>query len=706
MSCRFALAALLACAPLSAWAQYPPVVTRSRLDPSKGVNFHAVLLPDTVYVGQQTTYQIGVFLNQEVRQRLRRNPEFVPPDTRSLLVYELPEAKAPLVGTIDGRGYEVHIFQRAFFALSPGRYEVPPSRLTYSLPQSASFFSREENHALRSEALTLVVLPVPPAGRPDDWGGAVGDWSARLRVDSTRGRVGDPLVVTLRIEGRGNVTLIPRPRLAVGWGNLVAADERVAFDSTPATLRGAKEFDWLLTPSVAGRQSVSAQRFSYFDPIARRYEVAVTGAIEVTVAPGDRVAVDSAPLVVTAPSGPAGHGAPPLAVRAAMGEVHARSWIQAPWFLALLALAPVPALAGVVARRRRRARPAPSHASQLAAAAGAGDGDVAVLRRLVHDALRDRIGLDAGLALAEGALVAALRHEGVTIDTARRAETLLRLLDAAVFSGVRPAGAPSAADLATLCASIDVEARQATSRPHLRRVAPGVLLLALGLAVPLFARQGSDADKSWAAAQVAFSSGDYTLAERHYFDVARAQPAVPNAWANAGTAAWMAADTAHAVQGWQRALRLAPLDRESRDRLALTRAVQDRGPARVPPVPVQLPAIVLLIAWLAGWALLARRAWRHQPIALRAAWLVAVCAALLVGASWLDDIQQARDVAVVIRPEPLRALPVLGADPGPAPLTGEVARILQRSGAWSLVRLDGQRQGWIATELLLPLGGD
>ncbi|MDQ8154665.1 MAG: hypothetical protein P3B98_08380 [Gemmatimonadota bacterium] len=707
------LATLLATgiiAPVAASAQYPPVVSRSRLDPSKGVNFHAILLPDTVYVGQQATYQIGVFLNQEVRQRLRRNPEFVPPETRSLLVYDLPDAKAPLVGTIDGRAYEVHVFQRAFFALSPGRYEIPPSRLTYALPQSASFFSREESHAMRSEALSLVVLPVPTAGRPADWGGAVGEWRAALRVDSSSGRVGDPLVVTLRIEGRGNVTLLPRPRLSVGWGALVPADERVEFDSTPSTLRGAKEFDWLLTPREAGRREIPSQRFVYFNPVARRFELALSEALDVAVREGESVAEDSAAAApLLSPEPPPSTG-PTLAVRPDLGTSASRSWVRAPWFVALLLLAPLPALAGVIRRRPRRARAVPTHAQRLDDASRAPFIDPAAVRRLTHDALRDRTGLDAGLALAEGTLVADLRHEGVTVETARRAETLLRLLDAAVFSGARSAPPPSAADLAALVTSINEEARRGTTRRARRgpgrRAVPIAMLVVFAAAAPLLARQEDDAAKSWASAHTAFAGQDYALSARHFLDVARVRPSHPNAWANVGTSAWLDADTARAVQGWQRALRLAPASLELRDRLALVRAVQDRGAARVPPVPVQFPTILLLLVWCAGWAVIARRAWSGRPAAMRAAWLVAVGSVGFAAAAWLDDVQRADQFVVVVRPEPLRALPVLGAEPGAAPLTGEVGRVLERQGAWAHIRLEGQRQGWIAAELLLPLGDD
>ena len=702
---RRLLSCVLALIPAFAVAQSPPVVSRSRIDPSRGVNFHALLVPDTVYVGQQATYQIGVFLNQETRQRLRRNPEFTPPETRSLLVYDLPDAKTPLIGTIDGRPYEIHVFQRAFFALSPGRYAVPPSRLTYALPQSASFFSREESHALRSEAVTLVVRPIPTAGRPDDWSGAVGDWRARLRVDSSSGRVGNPLVVTMRIEGRGNVTLLPRPRLSVGWGSVVAADERVEFDSTPSTLRGAKEFDWLLTPRQVGRRAIPPQRYVYFNPVARRFASSSTSSVDVSIAAGDTVALDSVADAMAFADAAA--AAPPdLTVRSSMGSATGFSWLRAPWFIALLLLAPLPAAAGAFHRRRRRPRRVPSHASQLRAAVSAPPRDAAELRRLAHDALRDRLGLDAGLALANETLVDDLRHEGVTAETARKAASLLQQLDAAVFSGARPPHVPTAAELNALVTAVDGEARRSGAARTSGQAARVIVLVLAFAAAPLLARQVEDDAKSWAAAQTAFAGRDFDLAERHFLDVARLRRDHPDVWANVGTAAWMAADTARAVQGWQRALRREPLDRQLRDRLALVRAVQDRGAARVPPVPVQLPPVLLLFIWLTGWALLARRAWMARPIALRAAWLSVACAALLLGAAVLDDLQRAKDVSVVLRPEPLRALPVLGAELGAAPLTGEVARVLERKGAWAHVRLDGQRQGWIATELLLPLGDD
>ena len=174
-------------------APLPEVVTRTRVDHGRGVDFRAIVVPDTVYVGQQATYQLGVFLDQETRQRIRRNPEFQPPETRSLMSYDLREpGNGAVSGTIAGRPYEIHVFRRALFPLTPGRYSIPAARLTYALPQTSSFFSREESYTLRAEGVDFVAVEPPAGGRPSDWAGAVGSWSATARVDTLRGRTGEP----------------------------------------------------------------------------------------------------------------------------------------------------------------------------------------------------------------------------------------------------------------------------------------------------------------------------------------------------------------------------------------------------------------------------------------------------------------------------------------------------------------------------------
>ncbi|HEV8410375.1 MAG TPA: BatD family protein [Gemmatimonadaceae bacterium] len=687
----------------AAHAQLPEVVTRPRLERNGGVDFHALVSPETVYVGQQATYQLGVFIDQETRGRLRRNPEFIPPESRAMLSYDLPDPGGSLSVNRDGRSYEVHVFRRALFPLTPGHYTINPARLAYTLPQGQSFFSREESFSLRSEQVSLVAIDPPLAGRPASWAGAVGSWRASARVDTSRDRAGDPLVLTLRIEGTGNVALLPRPVLTIPWATVVAANERVKIDSTPSALRGSKEFDWLVTPRVSGAQRVPAIRFSYFNPFARRYEDATSEAFAVQVAPGTIVVADSA----TAPPPPE----KPFTLRQQMGD-------EAPlplgdlavirWFLLL---APLPALFAWIAKRPRRVR-APRTAAErlraMATPAGAAAAPAEV-RSALLDAVRRRTGLDAASLTDPGAWARALRFEGVTDATAAEAERFLDALDAAAFGGAAAGTAELAKRATALLAKIDTEARKvrtARRAPQMAATAGAIaLVFTLATAAALLARDIERAREPFARGLVAYAGADYMRAARLFEDAARAAPRTPAIWANAGTAAWAANDTAGAVVGWQHALRLDPLADDLRDRLARVRAPQDIGVARVPLIPPRAPSAVAVLLWIVGWVVVTRLLWRRRhSAAMRFALATLIIAGGAATAARLfEDRIEGRDLAVVTDPGPLRALPALGADAGAVPLVGEVAHIVQRQGVWTHIELDGERDGWIASERLMPL---
>ncbi|MBI1808702.1 MAG: BatD family protein, partial [Gemmatimonadetes bacterium] len=364
----------------------PEVVRRSRLDRSRGVDFHALVAPDTVFVGQQATYELGVFIDGPTRQRLRRNPEFLPPESRAMLAYDLPDKTGGFTGTIDGRTMEVHVFRRALFPLTPGRYDVPEARLTYALPQSASFFSREESFTLRSEAVSVVAMALPAAGRPADWLGAVGSWRASARVDTTARRPGEPFVLTLRVEGQGNVTLLARPAIALDWATVVAADERVRLDSSATLLRGSKEFDWLVTPREGGRQVVPALRYPYFNPYSRRYEIAQSDPIAVRAV---ATAIDS--TAAPPPQAPVA-SADTLSLRPTLGAEAPAPLGDSTPVLVLALLAPLPALGAWWLRRPRRPRRVPSPRERLEQMTrGTARASTADVRRAFLDALAQRV---------------------------------------------------------------------------------------------------------------------------------------------------------------------------------------------------------------------------------------------------------------------------------------------------------------------------
>ncbi|MBP7551089.1 MAG: BatD family protein [Gemmatimonadaceae bacterium] len=667
-------------ATVAAWAFAASVAAAPVVAAQDGVGFRASIGPDTVYVGQQALYSLTVSLPAEVRQRLRRNPVFVPPEARAMLAYELPMSK----GDPTREGSEVHVFRRALFPLTPGRYQIAPSQLTYALPQSPSFFSREEERTLRSESVTLVAIDPPLVGRPSAWLGAVGRWRVTARTDAREGRVGDPLVLTLRVEGIGNATLLPRPALAVTWADVVAEDERVTLDTTPNALGGSKEFSWLLTPRTAGAREVPAVEFVFFDPGTRRYEVARTVPIALRVREGDYVSITRA-------AGATGRDSA-LALRPALEGPRPLTLPRLALWGWLALAAPLPW--AFLAFRRRRPKPVrPLTAAERLARPGS--AEQGALRTLFEAALRDRTGVRLDRETAPGALSAALRREGVTAETAKDAEYLRDALDQASYArGARPADHRD-----RVRALLDRVAKEARAK--------GALLLlagALMLGARLTAQGANEALAAFSEGQTAYLGRDFARARDAFLRASRAAPRDPAAWANLGTAAWQAGDTASAVLGWQRALRLDPMAADLRPRLARARAPQDRGAALVLPVPPLPMAALALVLWCAAWGVLALRA-RRGPAG--AHWLLLIpSVALIAVAAVLEGRLRADDLLVVATATPLRALPALGAEPGAVPLVGEVVTVRERRGVWVRISLEAGREGWYPVERTYPLQRD
>jgi hypothetical protein len=656
----------------------PIVLVRATLDAGSGRS------ADSVFVGQQMDYVVDVQLNAEARQRLRRNPTFFPPEMPAVLAYDLP-TPGP-VARAGRHCFETLSYRRALFPLFPGSSVIPPATLTYSLPVSTSFFSREESFELHTDSVRFTAAEPPTEGRPSDFLGAVGTLRAALRADATSARMGDPVVVTLRLDGTGNVKLLPRPVITVDWAAIALGDERVGVDTSAARVRGWKEFDWLLTPRRAGRLDVGAIRYPYFDVDARRYELAATDSLPLAVSAATLASADTS-------------GVARLPIRHQLDDERPPDLPAHGWYWLALLVAPVPvSLRRLRARRRRRAAAhSPSRRLRTLAASRAAPAP-RELRRLYLDALRERVPALAG-ATSPAPFGRALRHAGVTDATAHAAELLLDRLDAAAFSS---AGATEPALVAQAAAVVAAVHGQAVrpSLPTLRAV-PMILALVVGarlLAMPAAVSQ------SFADGVRAYERGDLADAQRLFARVAARAPRAVDGWMNYGTAAWMRGDTAHAALGWQRALRLDPLNGEARERLAQVQPPLIGAPGYVAPIPVNAVALAALILWVGGWLALALPASvrpRHTRALAGGGLVVAIV--LLGTALELAERSGVRTLGAIRAGRTLLDQPSPAGAPVAAVSAGEVGTLGAREGGWVRLSFGGARAGWLPVAAVLAL---
>lgn len=190
---------------------------------------------------------------------------------------------------LNGQIYDVRKFRSRASALTAGSFTLQP-RLRVNLIVSRgrermrdpffgdslfeSMFARVETrpHTIQTRPLRLEVKNLPEEGRPASFAGAVGAFSFDLAANPLRGRVGEPITLAMRIQGRGNLEMISAPRLELG-DTFRTYDPQLVRQDPGA---GFKEFEQVVIPrsQVAELPAVS---FTFFNPETERYETLVKG---------------------------------------------------------------------------------------------------------------------------------------------------------------------------------------------------------------------------------------------------------------------------------------------------------------------------------------------------------------------------------------------------------------------------------------------
>ncbi|MFL5560309.1 MAG: hypothetical protein ACJ79K_02435 [Gemmatimonadaceae bacterium] len=680
------------------------VVSSTDIDTAADVALRAMVVPETVYVGEQASYQVGVFISPAAREKLRSNPSFIPPQLNELMAYDYPadRRRQPIRRRIGSQCYDVLVYERALFPLAAGRHDLAPAELSYSLAIGAGFFAGSERRETKSEWVTVNAIEPPDEGRPAGYAGAVGDFTMSARVDSAGARVGDPMTLTLHLAGEGNIKLLPRPALAIPWASLVPGDERVVMDSIARRIRGAKEFDWIVTPRVSGVRTIPSVAYSFWNPKTRQYQLVATDSLAITVGEGTL-----ASLADTSTA----HVTPKLGIRRTLRPAEPLPPPAHPIFAAFAALAPIPALSALAVRRRRLAPKPVSGAARLRTATRRRTGgDPAVVRRALIAALVERGVLAPGDLLRQEDVVRSLRRAGVSLETASTSATLLEELSAASYARTRRSANDAGKRARAAYAAIDAEARDrsvlGTSANNIVSIILAAAALSLaGTAVAFAAGSSGDA---FARGVHAFDASQFTRSAAAFDSAASLAPRAVDAWANSGTAHWAAHDTAEAVAGWQHALRLDPLDGDVRARLDLTPGPARGALASVPPVPLAAVALAGLALWWAAWVVATLRIARgsRAPGAGSMYTLHGLVVAALVAYVLVDERLGARSLSVVAEATQLRAIPSLAADPATPTRSGNIVRVIQRDGRWSHVATATGEDGWIENDRLLSLRRD
>lgn len=202
---------------------------------------------------------------------------------------ELPKDQKPREEVLNGQRFNVFDIQK--FNLYPqksGKLSITETEVqTLVLVQTGrGFFSRAEQvrHDCKTAPVNINVKPVPAAGRPEAYGGAVGRFQITASLSSTKARTDDAITYSIKISGEGNMKLIEAPKVELPE-SFEVFDPKVKeqISNTAGGMKGFKQFDYLIIPRMPGTYTLPAQTFAYFDPANRQFVEAKTAAYELVI---------------------------------------------------------------------------------------------------------------------------------------------------------------------------------------------------------------------------------------------------------------------------------------------------------------------------------------------------------------------------------------------------------------------------------------
>lgn len=304
-----------------------------------------------VYLHERVPVDVTLYVGQ-VTARDLQYPS-LPADGVSIEPFGQPIRSAQVV---DGERFEVLRFRTAVTPLKSGSLVLGPARTSLNVvrrPQNF-FFTQRQPVELASAAVTLEVLPLPEAGRPDGYSGAVGTFQVDVAAQPTEVDAGDPVTVTITLRGDGNLAQLQPPAYSAGEG-LKVYDPQLA-DGSGEQVR---VYEQVVIPESAAVTALPPLRFSYFDPSSGTYRTAASAAVPLVVRASER---DTDRQIVSAAGverrrDPEAFGRDIVYIKDEPGSLVRRDDAGIRWWVLLL-WQPVPVLLYVATlwydRRRRR----------------------------------------------------------------------------------------------------------------------------------------------------------------------------------------------------------------------------------------------------------------------------------------------------------------------------------------------------------------
>jgi hypothetical protein len=211
-------------------------------------------------------------------------------------------------GVYQGKPYRYVILKRVvLYPQKSGALEIEPLALDVSLEvptEKRDFFGgrvyTKTNKVVSAGNRTITVKPLPTAGKPADFSGAVGDFDFEVTTTKQALNASESLQAKVTVSGSGNLKLFQLPKLSLPSALEVYEPE---FNEEVTTnlsgMKGSVSEDYTVVPSFQGKYPIPSITFSFFNPETERYEQIQSREITIDVLEGPKASTETADAVVS-----------------------------------------------------------------------------------------------------------------------------------------------------------------------------------------------------------------------------------------------------------------------------------------------------------------------------------------------------------------------------------------------------------------------
>lgn len=250
---------------------------------------------ETPYVNQQIVYTFTFLERADLLQLNYQRPEW------DGFWAEDIDTTQPTEVMFEGRRYRAQRIRTALFPMAPGEFEIGPATLRATIAQRQrsrrsrdpfdlfggdrfGLFRSGRDVVLQTDPVQVQVRPLPTAGKPQDFSGAVGTFALESSTDRNDVKAGDAVTLRVTLSGEGNIRGVPAPDMSILEDfRIYESQSDESSEVRDGKVFGTKVWEYVLVPVTGGDVEIPPVRLSAFDPAQGRFVALSTPQIPLRV---------------------------------------------------------------------------------------------------------------------------------------------------------------------------------------------------------------------------------------------------------------------------------------------------------------------------------------------------------------------------------------------------------------------------------------